>query len=204
MLGALAATFMKVLLLFSAILFISCATKDNKKIEPTLSPPISSKNENKNDTLYISKDTLIISSNNHIDTLLKFKSILNDSLYLVDTSNITFAGPLDFSKYKYKKSFITVTKEGVKDNGVNFAGHFCFVYWGCGSPCKLSAVVDMKTGIVYNGLSGETGYKFKKTSKVIIVNPPDSSGWYNKNAFWEQPSQYIWTGNKFIKVKSRS
>ena len=195
---------MKVLLLFSAILFISCATKDSKINETKLSSPISSKHENKNDTLYKSKDTLIISSKSHIDTLLRFKSLLNDSLYLADTSNLNFAVPLDFSKYKYKKTFITVTKEGVKDNGINFAGHFCFVYWGCGSPCKLSAVVDMKTGIVYNGLSGETGYKFKKNSKVIIVNPPDSSGWYNKNVFWEQPSQYIWTGNNFIKVKSRS
>ena len=198
---------MKVFLPFSAFYLLfcfSCATKDSKINETKLSSPISSKHENKNDTLYKSKDTLIISSKSHIDTLLRFKSLLNDSLYLADTSNLNFAVPLDFSKYKYKKTFITVTKEGVKDNGINFAGHFCFVYWGCGSPCKLSAVVDMKTGIVYNGLSGETGYKFKKNSKVIIVNPPDSSGWYDKNVFWEQPSQYIWTGNNFIKVKSRS
>jgi hypothetical protein len=25
--------------------------------------------------------------------------------------------------------------------GLNFAGHYCFVYWGCGSPCKASAIV---------------------------------------------------------------
>jgi hypothetical protein len=49
----------------------------------------------------------------------------------------------------------------------------------------------MQTGKVYNGVISEIGYEFKKGSKLLIVNPPDSSGWYDKNIFWQQPSQYI-------------
>ena len=89
----------------------------------------------------------------------------------------------------------------MKEHGVNFAGHFCFVYWGCGSPCKLSAVVDMKTGIVYNGVPSSIGYAFKKNSKVLVLNPPDTNGWYDKNISHQIPKQYVWTGEEFTELK---
>lgn len=33
--------------------------------------------------------------------------------------------------------------------GVNFAGHYAVVFWGCGTGCAQVAVVDVKTGRVY-------------------------------------------------------
>jgi len=33
--------------------------------------------------------------------------------------------------------------------GVNFAGHYSVVFWGCGTGCAQLAVVDAKTGRVY-------------------------------------------------------
>lgn len=33
--------------------------------------------------------------------------------------------------------------------GPNFAGHFLIVTWGCGSPCLMAAIVNLKTGRVY-------------------------------------------------------
>jgi hypothetical protein len=33
--------------------------------------------------------------------------------------------------------------------GVNFAGHYTVVFWGCGTGCAQVAVVDAKTGKVY-------------------------------------------------------
>jgi hypothetical protein len=33
--------------------------------------------------------------------------------------------------------------------GVNFAGHYTAVFWGCGTGCAQMAVVDAKTGRVY-------------------------------------------------------
>jgi hypothetical protein len=55
--------------------------------------------------------------------------------------------------------------------GLNFGGHYCFVYWGCGSPCQMSAIVDLKTGIVYEGPSASLGYEFKRNSRLVIINP---------------------------------
>ena len=154
----------------------------------------------KDDTLYADNSTLIIKSENSVDTFLKFNSRINDSLFYKEPTEIKLIKKLDFSEYEYKKMFVTWIKEGVIEKGVNFAGHFCFVYWGCGSPCKLSAVIDLNTGIVYNGLPSEVGYEYRKNSKLMIVNPPDSSSWFNKNVLWQQPSQYVWTGTEFVKL----
>ena len=33
--------------------------------------------------------------------------------------------------------------------GPNFAGHYIIVTWGCGSPCLMAAIVDLKTGRVF-------------------------------------------------------
>ena len=186
---------------FYLLLFVSCTDKGGTKSETKLSLPVD-KIDRVNDTLYKGKNTLIINSKYQTDTLLRFESKINDSLYLADTSNIKFEGRLDFSKYEYKKMFITVIKEGVQENGVNFAGHFCFVHWGCGAGCQVSAVVDMKTGIVYNGLSAQSDYRFEKNSKIMTINPTDSAGWYDKNNC--EPLQYFWNGTKFTKLKSRS
>jgi hypothetical protein len=47
---------------------------------------------------------------------------------------------------------------GVKDGATgkelavaepNFAGHYVIVTWGCGSPCLMAAIVDLKTGRVF-------------------------------------------------------
>ncbi len=82
---------------------------------------------------------------------------------------------------------------------MNFGGHYVFVEWGCGSPCKSSALVDVNTGIVYDGVPGSYGYDFNKNSRMIIVNPPDSDGFYLNCAGCE-PEVYTWNeaNKKFI------
>lgn len=68
----------------------------------------------------------------------------------------------------YSKSYMV---KWHKQTGLNFGGHYCFVWWGCGSPCQNSAVVDVKTGIIYPGVNASLGYKFKQDNRVLIVNP---------------------------------
>jgi hypothetical protein len=69
--------------------------------------------------------------------------------------------------------------------GLNFAGHYCFVYWGCGSPCKASAIVDLKTGIVYPGVTAAFDYKFRRNSKLVIVDADkDTSSTAYKTEYW--------------------
>lgn len=183
------------------ITFISCNhidTNNNEVAKSQLTMAIKG-----NDTIYKDSKLLIIKANNSVDTFLKYTSNINDSLYFINPEEIKLNKKLNFSKYEYKKQFITRTTQEVQEHQVNFAGHYSFVYWGCRSPCKLSAVVDLKTGIVYDGIPSAIGYSFKKDSRILIVNPPDSSGWYFKYP-WGPPTQYIWTGKKFKELKNNS
>jgi hypothetical protein len=41
-------------------------------------------------------------------------------------------------------------KNPTKAKGPNFAGHYFVIRWGCGSQCVMMAIVDAKTGKVYN------------------------------------------------------
>jgi major membrane immunogen (membrane-anchored lipoprotein) len=153
------------------------------------------------DTIYKDSMMLVIKSEKSVDTLFKFHSNLGNKKFEVKVKNLKLNKSLNFKKYEYKKMFITVTKEGVKEDGVNFAGKFCFVYWGCGSPCQTSAVVDMESGIVYNGLPSSVGYKFKKNSRILILNPPeDSTNYYPKHRWVPYPKEYVWAGKRFVET----
>jgi hypothetical protein len=96
--------------------------------------------------------------------------------------------------------------------GVNFGGHYFLAEWGCGNTCNSSAVIDVKTGIVYNGTFSCNQYKFQKNSKMLIVNIPklDSTGYYEEyNLFPCKESAignvYVWSESKksFIQLKTK-
>jgi hypothetical protein len=94
------------------------------------------------------------------------------------------------------------TKEQVEyhgANGLNFGGHYCFVYWGCGSECQDAAVVDLKTGIVYHALTASLGYDFKPNSRLVIVNPGKT---IDSCAFCK-PEYWVWNerNNAFKKIQ---
>jgi len=75
--------------------------------------------------------------------------------------------------------------------GLNFAGHYCFVYWGCGSECQDAAIVDLKKGIVYHAVTASVGYDFKRNSRLVIVNP----GQTDSCAFCT-PEYWVWNDKK--------
>jgi hypothetical protein len=193
-------TLIKTIIISTAAFLLSC----NHASTTTIAADLTTKNEIKDgDTLSKTADTIVVKDGLSNDTLVKFKPH-SFTDYAVDTIEIKFDKKLDFSDYEYKKMYRTATKEDVKENGVNFAGHFCFAYWGCGSPCKVSAVVDLRTGKVYNGLPSGIGYSFKKDSRLLIVNPPDSTNWYDITVPYAIPEEYEWTGKEFIRIKTSS
>ena len=189
---------LKTILISTSALLLSC---DNSTSTVT---NIATKIEFKDgDTISKTNDLIIVKDGEACDTLIKYIP-RNFADYYVKPVDIKFDKKLDFSNYEYKKEYITVTKEGVKEHGINFAGHYCFVYWGCGSPCKLSAVVDLNTGKVYDGISSGIGYSFKKDSRLMVVNPPDSTNWYDKTVPYAIPEEYEWVDNEFRKIKTSS
>jgi hypothetical protein len=49
---------------------------------------------------------------------------------------------------KENRGFRTRLRQGAKEK-VNFAGHYVFTTWGCGSECIMGAAIDVKTGKVF-------------------------------------------------------
>lgn len=188
-------TLFKILIISTAIFLLSCARETATTADLTTTSEIKD-----GDTLSKTADTIIVKDGKTNDTLVKFMSHPFTE-YAVAPIEIKFAKKLDFSNYEFKKMFRTAIENDIKENGVNFAGHFCFAYWGCGSPCKESAVVDLNTGKVYNGLPSGIGYSFKKDSRLVIVNPPDSTNWYDITVPYAVPEEFEWTGTEFKRIK---
>jgi hypothetical protein len=115
--------------------------------------------------------------------------------------------PIKFSGNKDARMFRTRLKEAYKE-GVNFAGHFVFATWGCGTSCQQGAIIDTKTGVVYfpKELNVMTfryidedvePLQFQKDSKLFILNGYPGTGEDNlEGAYY-----FVWEGTKFKQVK---
>jgi|WetSurMetagenome_2_1015567.scaffolds.fasta_scaffold67048_1 hypothetical protein len=134
---------------------------------------------------------------------IKFEPYISFTDYKVYKVYKGKKAPIDYNSNKTAKMFKTRITEGYKKEGANFAGHYCFIYWGCGSPCQESAIVDLTDGKVYDGPSGGNGYDFCINSRMLIVNPPDSDGFYI-GCFWAHPEIWIFNERtkKFSEIKS--
>lgn len=102
-----------------------------------------------------------------------------------------------------QRKFRAVIFNWVK-KGPNFAGHYTLAQWGCGAGCEQMAVVDARTGDVYEGPFGalpkatvcldgnaaEPGISFRRDSSLLILKGcPDfkDCGVY----------YFQWTGSEF-------
>ena len=112
-----------------------------------------------------------------------------------------YSGPLAepiSSSDRNAHQFRTVIKEVCKNVGVNFAGYYTIVEWGCGMECGEMAMVDRRSGRVHladipNAISGFYGLRYSKDSRLLIVNaylldPYD--GYYALG--WSAPAAYVW------------
>jgi hypothetical protein len=92
----------------------------------------------------------------------------------------------------------------------NFAGHYVAVQWGCGSQCVMMAIVDTKTGIIYDpplsGVGTELYLPLDNLSEMKTEYRPDSSLMILRDAcrnFRGECGTYYfdWRDNKFELVK---
>ena len=105
---------------------------------------------------------------------------------------------LDFSTCKYGKLYKTASKKAVA-KGIVFAGRFAFASINCGTGCFSSTIIDMKTGKVYDGPHASSGYQYKASSRLLIINPPQPDGFYTPCEYCE-PEAFVWTGKEFKKL----
>lgn len=101
------------------------------------------------------------------DDYLTFETYeLGGELYQGVIAQVNFAGKEDAKTYQ------SIIEEGVKTFGVNFAGKYSVVTWGCGANCQVSTVVDVVTGeIVEYGIMSSYGLAYSPWSSLFIVNP---------------------------------
>jgi hypothetical protein len=184
------------------LLFLSCqpAANKDKQEKPVKDYQKQRSRSSHEDTISIDSDVFIIGDKTKIaaDSIsyvgVRFKPYIRFSDFEVPIENDKEKASIKFSSNPSARMFKTRIREGYKD-GVNFGGHYCFVEWGCGSPCHESVIVDVKTGIVYDGPSTAYGYDFKKGSRMVIGSPPGSDGFYLGGTS-EVPSIYIWNEHK--------
>jgi len=106
----------------------------------------------------------------------------------------TFQGkpaPVNYKSHRLAREFKSVITRAAQQ-GANFAGHYTFVSWGCGSPCMRSAIVDSKTGRVYQGPDATLGFEVQLNSRLVKVNPPDRDGYY-EDTWYSIPELYVWS-----------
>ncbi|WP_395048495.1 hypothetical protein [Flavobacterium sp.] len=178
--------------LFIVFLSFFCQKKEQKetkkKIEIT-------KIKSLFDTIYKSENIIIygdstIDKNKINYSSIKFEPYISFNDFPVNKLPITKNVKLDLESLKEANEFRTRLQEAFKTDTINFAGHYTFVFWGCGSPCKISMVIDRLTGKIYESPTSSIGYEFKSDSKMLIVNPPNEKGFYD-DCIYCKPIIYV-------------
>lgn len=161
----------------------------NKK---TLSPVINTK-----DTMRIQTDSYVEPAMTKFEPKFQFSDFKVDDIYIGNNH------PVDLKSNITARRYRTRIRQTYETDGVSFGGHYCFVYWGCGSPCQMSAIVDVKTGKVYDGPTATLGYEYQANSRMIIVNPLSENdiyhpqkGYYLADCPYCIPEIWVWNEQK--------
>ena len=129
-----------------------------------------------------------------------FKSQFDN--YKVDKVYKGRLAPPNFNTDPNAKYYNTKIVEGCKAEGVNFAGHYKIVDWGCGTMCQEMAVVDRISGqiiysqIPFDKVDGHSGISYKIDSRMLIINTEALSEFYDYEPgyrrfdSWRIPSVY--------------
>ena len=150
------------------------------------------------------RDEVIIGENieyNDVEIYRKY----NPKTSFKDYNVIVYEGKLadpDFSTDPDAKIFITRIKNECA-KGINFAGQYTLVTWGCGSPCQSGVVVDRKTGAIFGGYGTSLGSEYRKDSKMIIrnVGAIDTTTNLIDVCAYCDVNHEIWTGREFKEVE---
>jgi hypothetical protein len=98
---------------------------------------------------------------------------------------------INYNSNRTAKRFKTVITDTYNDKKAEFAGTYVFARWGCGTSCQQSAIIDLRDGTVYDGPTASLGYQYKVDSRLLIVNPPDSTG-FIADCPYCLPEFWIW------------
>jgi hypothetical protein len=200
--------------LYIYLLILSCNVPNSKQDNISKSKVDSSKVSSKADVnrlgVVYSSTNIMVMADTTIDkskiyyTSSRFEPYISFEDFKVGEVYVGKKMKIDYSSNRIAREYKTVITEGYSDREANFGGHYCFISWGCGQPCSFFVLVDVIDGKVYEGLMSPLGFDFRKDSRMIIVNAPDSSGFYDDCAYCH-PEIWIWDEKlkRFNEVKAR-
>lgn len=173
------------------------SSKENiLKQAPQQTPTIDNNSYRPKAGLILAGDNFQIRGDTTIDkekiymTSIKFEPYISFEDFPAETINTADKANLDLSSKEGARSFKTRITNAYKADTANFAGHYTFAWWGCGSPCQDGVIVDRRTGKIYEIPSGSLGYNFRPDSRMLIVNLPDSAGFY-EDCLYCKPTIYV-------------
>lgn len=106
-------------------------------------------------------------------------------------SELVFANGTDKFKTRIKYAL---------NEKVNFAGHCIFLFWGCGTSCQQSAIIDAKTKKVDFGPSAATGFIYFPNSRLLVSNPKDTDA---GDFIVKKTVIYIWENDSLKLLKTQ-
>lgn len=84
---------------------------------------------------------------------------------------------LNLRSHRLARMYRTALREQMRDEGVNFAGHYTVAAMGCGTGCSITGIVDVRTGrayfpSVFEGWTSEIGdYQFSEGEDIRTFHP---------------------------------
>jgi hypothetical protein len=159
----------------------------------------------KGDTLYIDNEIILFGDFNEITSPGVFKKFKFKSQFNNFKPDEIYKGKLakpNFSTDPKARNYITRIKYGCENTGINFAGHYTIIEWGCGAACQEMAIIDRVSGdiiysqIPFDTLDGHSGVDYKIDSRMLIINTEAlSESWnyekgYKRYDFWRIPAVY--------------
>lgn len=150
---------------------------------------------------YLPKLETIYSTFKLIETLSSYGNLFEQHKIAGQFSGRSAALDLNSSEAAKFKTILT----NAYQSAPNFAGHYTFIYWGCGSPCQRAAVIDHNTGEVYFlAEPASAGFEVRGSSNLVIVNPTGETKKTcaaKKTAMCFTPVFYLFENNKFNKIE---
>ncbi len=163
----------------------------------------SNNSENAKTTVSNADSSKVINDKEKISSVsLKFEPYISFGDFKVTNIDNKRKAKLDLSSNISASNFRTRLMEAYEADTSNFSGHYTFVHWGCGSTCQSSLLIDRQTGKIYDSPGASLGYEYHVESRMLLANPPDTSGHYD-DCFYCKPIIYLFDEetNTFIEKK---
>jgi hypothetical protein len=114
---------------------------------------------------------------------------------------------VNLRSHRKARLFRTMLRLGA-EKGPNFAGHYTVATWGCGSDCRMVAVIDAITGKVFFApFQVSTGASFRIDSRLLVANESEIERYLGGEAMLDvyMPGWYVWRNGRFLQIfKSRA